>query len=112
VCADILADSPEPASHVAASHTDLQGTVCNSHSVMVLQSAVPAVEVTNGSPTPGSDMNPGDDHLEFWNMGDTASMSDTSSISSGCSSVGSQGETTFGSTKHISCVSFEGATRL
>lgn len=71
---------------------------------MILQPAVPTVEVTNGSPTPGLDVNAGGDHLEDWDTEDTASMSDTASISSGCSSVGSQGEAAFRSTEHISCV--------
>jgi hypothetical protein len=93
VCTDILVDLAESTNQVAVSHTDVHGTVGNTHSVMVLQPVVPTVEVTNGSPTPGSDMNAGGDHLEDWDTEDTASMSDTASISSGCSSVGSQGET-------------------
>jgi hypothetical protein len=93
VCTDILVDPLESTNQVAMSHTDAQGTVGNTTSVMVLQPVVPTVEVTNGSPTPGSDMNAGGDHLEDWDTEDTASMSDTASISSGCSSVGSQGET-------------------
>ncbi|KAJ9574645.1 hypothetical protein L9F63_008177, partial [Diploptera punctata] len=52
----------------------------------------PTVEVTNGSPTPVSEPNTGNEHLDDWDTEDTASMSDTASISSGCSSVGSQGK--------------------
>lgn len=89
---DILANPAEPTNQVTMSHPNVQGTVGNMHSVMVLQPVVPTVEVTNGNPTPGSDLNAGGDHLEDWDTEDTASMSDTASISSGCSSVGSQGK--------------------
>jgi hypothetical protein len=95
VCTDILADTAERTNQVAVTHPDVQGSVGNTHSVMVLQPVVPTVEVTNGSPTPGSELNAGGDHLEDWDTEDTASMSDTASISSGCSSIGSQGETVF-----------------
>ena len=53
---------------------------------------VPTVEVTNGSPTPASEPNAVNEHLDDWDTEDTASVSDTASISSGCSSVGSQGK--------------------
>lgn len=88
-------ETSEPTNQDPMSHTDVQDgqeMVDNNHSAVAVQPVVPTVEVTNGSPTPGSDTNTGGEHLDDWDTEDTASMSDTASISSGCSSVGSQGE--------------------
>jgi hypothetical protein len=93
VCADILVAPSEPTNQNFPSHTDVQRTVDNTHSAKTVQPVIPTVEVTDGSPTPGSDANTALEHFEDWDTEDTASMSDTASISSGCSSVGSQGGT-------------------
>jgi hypothetical protein len=94
VCAAIVVDSSEPTNKNSPSHTDVPRTFDNCQSTTAVHPLIPTVEVTNGSPTPGSDANnTAVEHLDDWDTDDTASMSDTASISSGCSSVGSQGET-------------------
>ncbi|XP_069684975.1 (E3-independent) E2 ubiquitin-conjugating enzyme UBE2O isoform X2 [Periplaneta americana] len=89
---DTVGGTTESSNQESPARTGVQGTVDNNQSAMAVQPVVPTVEVTNGSPTPGADSNTGVEHLDDWDTEDTASVSDTASISSGCSSVGSQGK--------------------
>jgi hypothetical protein len=83
---DILVDLSDFTNQQPPLHSDILGAVSKNQSAAAVQPMVPTVEVTNGSPTPGVE------HLDDWDTEDTASMSDTASVSSGCSSVGSQGK--------------------
>ena len=78
-------DSANHNQHTPA-HTDILGAVSKNQSTAAVHPLLPTVAVTNGSPTPGVE------HMDDWDTEDTASMSDTASVSSGCSSVGSQGK--------------------
>jgi hypothetical protein len=83
---DILVDSSDSTNRHTPSHTDILGAVSKNQSAAAVQPVLPTVAMTNGSPTPVVE------HIDDWDTEDTASMSDTASISSGCSSVGSQGK--------------------
>jgi hypothetical protein len=83
---DILVYSSDPTNQHTPSHTDILGEVSKNQSTAPVLPVLPTVAVTNGSPTPGVE------HMDDWDTEDTASMSDTASVSSGCSSVGSQGK--------------------
>lgn len=106
VCADSLVDPSEPTNQNCPSHTDVQRTVHNTHSATSVQPLIPTVEVTSDSLAPGCDADTAVEQFDDWDTEDTASMSDTASISSGCSSVGSQGETVLRWTDHVCLCTF------